>query len=623
MRPGPPRSDDDALARDVEEARATLEAALARQDVRAAEALRVRYAALERRWRDLVHRQLEWLRTTTPTRAAGPTVLDASVYSLTRFTPRASGVGLCLSGGGSRAASASMGVLRGLRHLGLLDQVAVLSTVSGGGWAGVAFTYLPPDISDDEFLGTVVPDPRDLTWCHGIGQDPARALDVLSDLALGSIGTRVGIIEFLAKVIELEVSYRESPHALWCRAVGSLVLEPFGLGDVTASGTPATYFSGTRDWLESAILGGGRNAGLSVADFYLIGPRVRPQLVTNATLFWPPGIHPRRSGPGRSALELYPFEATSTGAGVPVSLDGPVGGGWVEPFAFGGPAPAAAPVADRMTVATPPQRFALSDIAGASSSAFVGPLIDRFGARYPWLEDIDPRYTYWPVTAGPDPPAQLLFFGDGGNLENTGIMALLRRHMPRIIAVVNAETPLSWDSAAGQVVIDDQLPPLFGLQPWRPGQSYVPYPPVPAPVSASAAAFRYNQVFEHAAFYDLIAQLWKAHRGGGSAICYQTRLPVRDNARFGIRGAGPVDVLWLYNNPVTAFHDRLSDTVKLGMAAEPLLYSTFPNYDTVLQLHLTARQVNLLGHLSCWNVVNDQSVGGLPPNAQQFAALFR
>jgi hypothetical protein len=146
---------------------------------------------------------------------------------------------------------------------------------------------------------------------------------------------------------------------------------------------------------------------------------------------------------------------------------------------------------------------------------------------------------------------------------------------------------------------------------------------MPAPVSASAAPFRYNQVFEHAAFYDLIAQLWKAHRGGGSAICYQTRLPVRDNARFGIRGAGPVDVPWLYNNPVTAFRDRLSDTVKLGMAAEPLHYSTFPNYDTILQLHLTVRQVNLLGHLSCWNVVNDQSVGGFPPNAQRCAAMFR
>jgi hypothetical protein len=83
-----------------------------------------------------------------------------------------------------------------------------------------------------------------------------------------------------------------------------------------------------------------------------------------------------------------------------------------------------------------------------------------------------------------------------------------------------------------------------------------------------------------------------------------------------------VDVLWVYTNPVTAWRNRLDQTVRLGMDFEPLLYKLFPNYDTFLQLHLTARQVNLLAHLSCWNVINEQSIGGFPANAQLFREMF-
>lgn len=39
----------------------------------------------------------------------------------------------------------------------------------------------------------------------------------------------------------------------------------------------------------------------------------------------------------------------------------------------------------------------------------------------------------------------------------------------------------------------------------------------------------------------------------------------------------------------------------------------FPNYDTVLQLNLTATEVNLLANLSCWN---------LQTNADMVRALF-
>src|SRR5262249_1848307 len=48
-------------------------------------------------------------------------------------------VGLALSGGGSRAIAFHLGCLRALHRLGLLDRVAILSTVSGGSVVGAYF----------------------------------------------------------------------------------------------------------------------------------------------------------------------------------------------------------------------------------------------------------------------------------------------------------------------------------------------------------------------------------------------------------------------------------------------------------------------------------------------------
>ena len=70
-----------------------------------------------------------------------------------------SGVGICFSGGGSRAMAAAMGQLQALEQMSsgstsLLDQVTAMSTVSGGGWIGIPFTYLPSSFTDAQFLGT-------------------------------------------------------------------------------------------------------------------------------------------------------------------------------------------------------------------------------------------------------------------------------------------------------------------------------------------------------------------------------------------------------------------------------------------------------------------------------------
>jgi len=48
-------------------------------------------------------------------------------------------IGLALSGGGARAIAFHLGCLRAVNQLGILDRVAVLSTVSGGSVIGACF----------------------------------------------------------------------------------------------------------------------------------------------------------------------------------------------------------------------------------------------------------------------------------------------------------------------------------------------------------------------------------------------------------------------------------------------------------------------------------------------------
>ncbi len=96
------------------------------------------------------------------------------------------------------------------------------------------------------------------------------------------------------------------------------------------------------------------------------------------------------------------------------------------------------------------------------------------------LQELIPRYQYWPaLDPQPATPPMPSRFADGGNLENTGIAALLAySDIDSIIAFVNPMTvmqPGEYGVADGQggfipgttLVVDASIPPLFGYQPYE------------------------------------------------------------------------------------------------------------------------------------------------------------
>jgi NTE family protein len=112
-------------------------------------------------------------------------------------------IGLALSGGGSRAIAFHLGCLRALNQLGLLDRVAVLSTVSGGSVIGACFHAHQGDFASFEAKirellrqGLVAPMRRKLF--SALGLKVAAAFIVIGLVAVG-----VALIRTLIKLASL------------------------------------------------------------------------------------------------------------------------------------------------------------------------------------------------------------------------------------------------------------------------------------------------------------------------------------------------------------------------------------------------------------------------------------
>jgi hypothetical protein len=246
-------------------------------------------------------------------------------------------------------------------------------------------------------------------------------------------------------------------------------------------------------------------------------------------------------------------------------------------------------------VTVPPRRFSLSDMASISSAAFA----ETFQAKLPFLDSLDPRYPYWPVADRENTAPFAYLFADGGSLENTGVASMLSRGVPNVIAFVNSQTALSVED--GEIVLDPQIPLLFGLAPSK--KKLRNDEPRRDPVPNQDA--RFTQVFPSDRYDEVAQGLWHANdpNGAGGPALYLQTLETQANPNFGVKSF-PVRVLWVYNTAVKAWYDLLQPPVKRVVDKTP----NFPNYDTILQLNLSAAEVNLLADLSCWTLTSQAAL---------------
>jgi hypothetical protein len=598
-------------------------------------------------------------------------------------------VGVCLSGGGSRALSAGMGQLRALSFLqvnglSLLSQTRAISTVSGGSWLGVTFEFLTAGTTDAQFLNDYVADPGRLVPTTIPGHSVAETLDVLPAGNIGnSINGDLFSVPALAVQAYLLYKFKGTPaNFLWQALMGLHILGPYGLYRPEANALPESLFSWDAATLASQITG--PNPALAGEAAHLVaggaGHQRRPFLICNTAMFL--------NHPGMTYQYLAPVQSTPFMTGIVGSPDGTdangraPGGGGVTSFAFSSNPTAVAGSAVQVDQA---RQLALADIVGASSAAFAETLENLFAAweQDPsqlfkalaqfgdeitglfggWfsdlemiavkaildgarlfadvekfveaksdlrnLQDLIPQYQYWPVAgAAAFPVTKPTRFADGGNLENLGVGAMLScADVERLIAFVNTDLPLAAGTrgvidaqgnevAGTRVIVTQDIPPLFGYQPYQPGVGYVLY------AGASTVVFpegRNSCVFPPAQLGELLAGLWAASGSGtnATAAVFKQTLAVQDNAWFGVKGGGrKVSALWVYNNRVRAWYDQLIPQVQaiLGAFTDPSSFGSFPNYST-FDTGLSATQINLLASLAAWVVAADE-------NSQQFAGMY-
>jgi hypothetical protein len=553
-------------------------------------------------------------------------------------------LGICLSGGGSRALTCALGQLSALNAMTMpngqpiLGPGQYLSSVSGGTWAAVLYTFLPltingVNVTDAEFLIQPVP-PQSLTKGAPNDNTPGNVCYIAPN-CLGTTPqqfstTNIGI--FLKTLMDAEFFLSPSQYCwFWIAGIGEIVLKPFQLYSATydSSGPfvqPTMMFSLSNQEVTQNIAA--YNPNLAPSDFYL--PRAgRPALIVNTNLL------ENRLLPSSPQIPVQATPAATFVLGQ--SPDSTVkGGGGVESFGFTSTLNGAGANSGTASIAMG-RNYSLCDIAGCSSAFFAGLLLayidgalkeivtdledylindlhwNKIAAEAVGIaltialesfaadaSDVIPMYNYWPAGQIGSPSNIVLGFSDGGNFDNTGILGLLAQtNANRIVAFINTEIPLS--GTATKLTLDPSIGLLFGYGGAGDGD-----------MSFVQVFNDSNPLYPVGAFAGVQAGLYNASCGAGMALgtataaYLQKGLVTIENTVANIAAGRVVDVLWVYNNPVSEWTDAITDAgiqqdlAQASSSQSPLW--NFPNYFTGEQVYLGVEAVNMLAQLSAWNV---------------------
>ena len=339
------------------------------------------------------------------------TQYQAKIYPNTDVNPtityadtRRKNIAVCFSGGGSRALTCAWGQLIGLNTLKdengnpLFDEVRYISSVSGGSWAAVLYTFLPETVSYADFLGNSY-HPSQLFY-H---QDTAGGLNVsvMGDKALGKIPQNFAnlfeldplkniIVDFVTITALKGIPLSTSAKWLWSYIVGRNVLADFDLykyrfslfqtRDITPWHYPdASYFSLSKNYADKTIF----SQPLAPSEDEFTYARTKaddssagPLLIINTNI-----IDNAKTGALFSNPLEIPTQVTALAGGIyganPLTEDH-IGGGSIESFAF---TSNLNKVSDANQVLDDfNRRYELADITACSSAFYAETLADPLEA---------------------------------------------------------------------------------------------------------------------------------------------------------------------------------------------------------------------------------------------------
>lgn len=342
-----------------------------------------------------------------PENTDNPTVVNADASRKS--------IGICFSGGGSRAFTCAWGQLIGLYNMKdqngtrLLDQVRYISSVSGGTWASSLYTFHPENISDDVFLGAGYA-PGQLYYDSNVAD--SKNVSIMSPDALGHIPQNFDnlmdfdivtniVTEFLLLSWVLKVPLNESLKWIWMFIVGTDVLADYGLynytfipfsKDLPWNYADAKFFSLSETYAGKHIFNGQQPPPQDSFIYTRTQPDgvpATPMLVINTNI-----VGDSKPGVDMSEVMQIPVQASPVATGIYganscVPTDA-VGGGLTESFSFTSTL-MSQPAQDRAS-ANFSRTYALADIVSCSSAFFaksLAPKITQSHAKLKALSDSD------------------------------------------------------------------------------------------------------------------------------------------------------------------------------------------------------------------------------------------
>lgn len=523
---------------------------------------------------------------------------------------------LAFSGGGARAMSFAMGAYRALEDLGLMQYVDGVSSISGGTWA--SSIYMFARMGKQELLGPPT-SPGNLTL-ESLQAPPA---------AMGAAITQ-SCHPFVARAMQSGLA----PERLWQEFVADVVLKPFGLHNRSA------FLAGSAGQLERIRR---ENPQLVEQPFLVPAPHRPPVFVMGGAALAPVGY---KSGTREAvALQMSPDLTGSPfwPKGVPNGAENTmsyapakhgalhdlagvaVGGGLVETFAFGGPAPDREGQSGgaREHLEPPLKPFTLADAVGISSVAPAAKLAANGKFQF-----VVPQAYFWPVLPESQHQDALEFqMGDGGNVENSGLMALLQRGAKKVAMWVSTYIPLSSKlDFCSSIPADVDLTKVFAGEGPDVGGFAV------APMVSDKFGYEYqdpgnfythNQVFAKEELPHLLCQLQELKRAGKPTV-YKASYTVNANPWWGIKGGHSVELLVTYLEQCADFEAALPEETQRALGPKDAAdrtwetsgeFARFPRYLTQQQteetsevIRLTASEVNLLAAQSEYFVRENEDV---------------
>jgi hypothetical protein len=277
-------------------------------------------------------------------------------------------LGVCFSGGGSRALTCAWGQLLGISASGLADKPRYISSVSGGTWASSIYTFLPDNISSDELLGSYYP-PAKLSLT---GDNNTFDVNTLGPHSLGHAPKGTSLEDLIVYVATFLLLHADSHHKwLWASIVAEFILEPFDLRFEGKKPWISTrYFSLSSDYANRSFPEGAP----PLTDFCYARDG-RPFIIMNDNIMERVGS----SGISSHSIVQIPNQATPVSAGAlgrsPVSTL--YGGGTVESYAYN------STLAGDSAMSPPPvtveieQPYSLIDSVSTSSAFFANLLAEH------------------------------------------------------------------------------------------------------------------------------------------------------------------------------------------------------------------------------------------------------